>query len=122
MVSQILAPIWTTPVKGSVVQVHGLWRLMLAALILASPGATLFAAPETELCEPSDPIEEQNGGSEFFEVTASSSRRVFVRQAFAEDLRWPMQRGVRSNARRQLSRRHIAGHRLPDGHCAPQLC
>jgi len=99
------------------------WLAVLAAVILATPGATLFAAPEAELSESSNPAEDRGNVSECVATAGSAAaRRSIERTTHACELKRDTVGSTRFRASVTMPVRCVTGHRLANGFCAPLLC
>ena len=96
---------------------------VLAAVILATPGATTFASPEFELSESSNPAEDRGDVSEFVATAGSAAaRRSIERSRHACELKRDAVGSTRLRESGRQPVRCVTGHRLANGICAPLLC
>ena len=99
------------------------WQVLLAAVMLVAPGASLLEGQEVELTESSAPVEERGDCSEFFATPgAALTRRSWGRATSAFGWKRFFDGGIRFPASHPRSERFVSGHRLANGLCAPRLC
>ena len=109
--------------RRSSLRLSSCWPAVLAAVILATPGATLFAVTEVELSESSNPAEDRGDVSEFVATaTSASARRAAERTTHAWELKRDTVGSARLLASGRMLARCVTGHRLANGLCAPLLC
>ena len=109
--------------RRSLLRLSSWWPAALAAMILATPGASLFEAREVERSESSNPVEERGSCTEFVATAESAqARRPFDRNAKAFRSGQHAPRLKCTYASSDGPGRSVSGHRLANGLCAPLLC
>ena len=109
--------------RRSSLRLSSCWLAVLAAVILATPGATLFGATEVELSESSNPAEDRGNVSEFVATAGSAAaRRSIERTTHACELTRDTVGSARLLASGRMLARCVTGHRLANGLRAPLLC